>query len=144
VIDGGGCSGRAWRPALIAAHLALVPLAALDADLEHRYRLASCLNAARMFNPGLRVLFVTAGDGADTAALAPVRRYAAEVMAAHVAATVLDAASLRVARAGACACDDPGTPACAALEALYAEVYGQAGAVRSAGHVPTLHAFPQD
>jgi hypothetical protein len=76
-------------------------------------------------------LFEAAGDrGVEgepgRAGLAAVRRYAAEVMAAHLATTMLDVRLLGVARAGACACDARGTPACAAIEALYAEVYGEA------------------
>lgn len=143
VIDGGPCDGRAWRPALIAAHLALVPLAAREADPARRYRLAACLNAARMFNPGLRVLFVALRDvDVDVDALAAVRRYAAEVMAGHVAGTALDAAGLRVACAGACACDEPGTPACAALESLYAEVYGAVPRDTGALRTTPIHALP--
>lgn len=100
LVDAGGCDGRAWRPALIAARLALVPLAAQDADLDRNYRLAAQLNVARMFNPGLHVLFVPAADGAAgqsaAAALAAsaVRAYAGEVMAARVLPGLLEVDAL--------------------------------------------------
>jgi chromosome partitioning protein len=90
VIDAGG-DGPACRSALIAAQVALVPLTPDQADVDTRYGLIARLNHARMFNPGLRVLFVTVGGASDPAphALCAMRAYAAQVMSAGVAATVL-------------------------------------------------------
>jgi chromosome partitioning protein len=90
VIDAGG-DGPACRSALIAAQVALVPLTPDQADVDARYSLIARLNHARMFNPGLRVLFVTVGGASDPAPHAPcaMRAYAAQVMSAGVAATAL-------------------------------------------------------
>jgi chromosome partitioning protein len=90
VIDAGD-DGPAGRSALIAAHVALVPLTPDQADVDARYGLIARLNQARMFNPGLRVLFVAVGGAFDPAphALYAMRAYAAQVMSAGVAATVL-------------------------------------------------------
>jgi len=110
VIDAGRC-----RRALIAADVAIVPVAPAAADPDRDYDLVAALNAARIFNPGLHVLFLTVADGdaadpADPAGmrrgLARVRGYAAEVLSAHVADTVVPRAALCGARPGACAADD--------------------------------------
>ncbi|WP_296952743.1 hypothetical protein [uncultured Massilia sp.] len=109
LVDAGGCAARDCCCALAAAQVALVPVAPGDADPVRNYGLIARLNAARMANPGLRVLFVALGDGAPQA-LRTVQAYAREVMSGHVAATVLDAAALR----------DDGS-----LAALGDEVFGQ-------------------
>ena len=90
VIDAGG-DGPACRSALIAAQVALVPLTPEQADVDTRYGLIARLNHTRMFNPGLRVLFVAVDGASDPAphALCALRAYAAQVMSAGVAATVL-------------------------------------------------------
>lgn len=111
VIDAGDCASRACRCALGAAQLALVPIAPHDADAASHYQLIAHLNAARMFNPDLRVLFVAA-DARD-GELATVRAYAAEVMSGHVAATVIRRAAL----------EDDTAPG---LAALSREVFGAA------------------
>ncbi|CAN7722765.1 hypothetical protein [Duganella sp. LjRoot269] len=90
VIDTAGRDSADNRAALIAARLAVVPLAPSQADLAGQYALIARLNAARMFNPGLRVLFVLVGD-ADASELAAVRAYVAHVMSATLAHTVLHA-----------------------------------------------------
>lgn len=123
LIDAGDCASQACRAALVAFQVALVPIAARDADPARHYGLIARLNAARMFNPGLRVLFVAADAGAED--LRAVRAYAAEVMAGHVAATVLDRAALAAGAAepGRCACD--GADAAArGVAALGHEVFG--------------------
>nr|WP_052171146.1 ParA family protein [Massilia sp. JS1662] len=109
VIDAGG-DGPACRSALIAAQVALVPLAPEQADVDARYGLIARLNHARMFNPGLRVLFVAIGGAHDPApaALCAMRAYAAQVMSAGVADTVLHLPDYRSA---------------AEMAALYEEVY---------------------
>jgi len=137
LVGAGGCDSAECRCALVAAQVAIVPIAACDADAAAHYRLIARLNAARMFNPGLRVLFAAVTedeDGAMAAAgLARVRAYAREVMGGRVAATVLPLAALRAAtaRAGACACDADGDrDAGAALEALCHEAFGGQAARR--------------
>lgn len=79
------------RTALIAARLAIVPIRADQADLERHYPLIARLNAARMFNPGLRVLFVAAAGANDPTAaeMLRVRSYVAQVMAATLFPTVI-------------------------------------------------------
>lgn len=86
--DGRDASGRA---ALIAAKLAIVPIQPNQANLECHYALIARLNAARMFNPGLRVMFVIAAGAAEPsdAELARIRAYVAQVMAATLCATVI-------------------------------------------------------
>lgn len=86
--DGRDAGGRA---ALIAARLAIVPIHPGEADCECHYALIARLNAARMFNPGLRVMFVIAAGPAEPsdAELARIRAYVAQVMAATLCATVI-------------------------------------------------------
>ena len=105
VIDTGWGDAHAIRCALIAARLAVVPVTAQQADLSAHYGLIAYLNAARMFNPGLHVMFVAVGVG-EGFQMAAVRTYAAHVMPATLASTVL--------RDGADARE---------LDALYHEVY---------------------
>ena len=62
VIDTGGQDTLASRAALIAARLVVVPLAP---DPSSRQQLTTRLDAARMFNPGLRVLYAPFGDTGD-------------------------------------------------------------------------------
>ncbi len=97
LINACACGADACCAALAAADVALVPLAPEAADAGRHYGLIARLNAARMRNPGLRVLFVAvcAGAAPDARALDAVRAYAREVMSAHVAHAVLDGAALR-------------------------------------------------
>nr|WP_314538965.1 hypothetical protein [uncultured Massilia sp.] len=123
LVAAGDCASDECRSALAAAQVALVPIAPEEADAQRHYALIARLNAARMFNPGLRVLFVATGSGQDAAAadcLQAVRAYAAEVMSGHVAATVLDRSALL---------DSAGS-----LAALSNEVFGAAHARRHAAH----------
>lgn len=123
LVAAGDCASDECRSALAAAQVALVPIAPEEADAQRHYALIARLNAARMFNPGLRVLFVATGSGQDASAadcLQTVRAYAAEVMSGHVAATVLDRSALLDSAAG--------------LAALSHEVFGAAHARRHAAH----------
>jgi len=133
VVAAGACDSPECRSALVAAQVAIVPIAARDADPAGHYRLIARLNAARMFNPGLRVLFAALGDAGTEEDLTPagmarIRGYAREVMAGQVAPMPLDAEALRVAGGGTgtCVCDGDGasTPALAALDALCAVAFG--------------------
>jgi cellulose biosynthesis protein BcsQ len=147
VVDAGDGNGAECRGALIAAQVVLVPLAPEHADIDVRYRLIARLNNARMFNPGLRVLFVTAGGEQDPApqALAALRAYAAQVMSAGVAGTVLHLPALLWGAdlPGRCACDFESSAGAAEMAALYEEVYRASSAAspawRSASPFP-VHA----
>lgn len=122
-----GCGGPECRWALIAAQVALVPLAPDHADIDTHYECIARLNSARMFNPGLRVLFVAmAGERTPTPPeLAAVRAHAAQVLAAGVAETVvhLPALAWGTDMPGRCACDIESSTGAAEMATLYGEVY---------------------
>jgi chromosome partitioning protein len=92
VIDITGCAAEIGRPALISAQLAIVLLHVDEARLDKDYRLISQLNAARMFNPGLHVLFAVIAGQCDPspAEIAAVRAYCAEVMSAKLCPTMIE------------------------------------------------------
>jgi chromosome partitioning protein len=73
----------------------VVPVTPGQVDLDSQYQLIARLNAARMFNPGLRVLFVLVGvDGAPSdEERAAVRAFAARVMSATLASTIIRGAA---------------------------------------------------
>lgn len=128
LVAAGDCGSEECRSALAAAQVALVPIAPEEADAGRHYALIARLNAARMFNPGLRVLFVATPDGEGTAAadgVHAVRAYAAEVMSGHVAATVLDRRALLAG---------PGVGIDDGIAALSTEVFGGAHARHHAIH----------
>jgi len=91
VIDTEGRDTAESRAALIAARLVVVPVTPMQVDLSTQYQLIARLNAARMFNPGLRVLFVLVGgiDEPTAEERAAVRAYASRVMSATLANTVV-------------------------------------------------------
>jgi chromosome partitioning protein len=91
VIDTEGRDTAESRTALIAARLAVVPVTPAQVDLHSQYQLIARLNSARMFNPGLRVLFVLVGGADDPSEeeRAAVRAYVARVMSATLASTVI-------------------------------------------------------
>ena len=134
LVGAGGCDSPECRSALLAAQLAIVPIAARDADAAVHYRLIARLNAARMFNPDLRVLFVMVTDeeAAGSSDMARVRDYAREVMGGRVAASVLPAAALQAATPGGCACDAAPASVGAALDTLCREAFGGAHGRRRA------------
>jgi chromosome partitioning protein len=89
VIDTEGRDTAESRAALIAARLVVVPVTPDQADLSSQYKLIARLNCARMFNPGLRVLFVLVAEDPSEVERATVRAYAARVMSATLASTIL-------------------------------------------------------
>lgn len=91
VIDTEGRDTTESRAALIAARLVVVPVTPRQVDLVSQYKLIARLNSARMFNPGLRVLFVLVGGPAEPTdeERAAVRAYVARVMSATLASTVI-------------------------------------------------------
>jgi chromosome partitioning protein len=127
VIDADGGNALECRCALIAAHVALVPLTPEHTDVDARYELIARLNSARMFNPGLRVLFVAAGGEHDPASgeLCAMRAYAAQVMSAGMAATILHLPALQWGAdiPGRCATDIDSSSGAAETAALHEEVY---------------------
>jgi chromosome partitioning protein len=127
VIDTDGGNGHECRAALIMAQIAVVPLAPDQADAGIHYDLIARLNNARMFNPGLRVLFVTAGSEHDPAPgeLRAIRNYVAQVMAGGLASTILHSPALLWGgnRPGLCASDIESSTGTAEMAALYEEVF---------------------
>jgi chromosome partitioning protein len=89
VIDTEGRDTAEGRAALIAARLVVVPVTPDRVDLSSQYKLIARLNSARMFNPGLRVLFVLVADHPSDEECAAVRAYTARVMSATLASTVI-------------------------------------------------------
>jgi chromosome partitioning protein len=127
VIDTAGCTSYECRCALIAAQVVVVPLAPEHADLDKEYRLIAQLNSARMFNPGLRVLFVATSGERDLAMTERllVHAYAGQVMSAGLAATTIHLPVLRwgADAPGRCACDRDSNAGAAEMAALYHEVF---------------------
>ncbi|NVE00673.1 hypothetical protein [Massilia sp. BJB1822] len=127
LIDAGTRDTPECRCALIAAKLVLVPVHANEVDLASQYALICRLNTARMYNPGLRVLFVmVSGDtDLDEAERAAMRAYVSRVMSASLASTVLHEPATRDYGAGRCVFDaeicDP--EQAAEIRALYDEVF---------------------
>ncbi|THC43214.1 hypothetical protein [Massilia sp. Mn16-1_5] len=121
------CSGQECRHALLAAQVALVPFAPRHANVGANYGLIARLNSARMFNPGLCVLFVTAAGDHDPPPqeLDALRVYAGEVMAGSLADTIVHLPALLpgVAFPGHCASDIESSTGAAEMAALYGEVY---------------------
>jgi len=119
----------ASRAALIAARTVVVPVTAGQVDLESQYQLIARLNSARMFNPGLRVLFVIMGGCADPSGveMSAVRAYVAHVMSASLAGTVIhtQGATGSACASTQCVCEAPERNARAAAEMkeLYREVF---------------------
>jgi chromosome partitioning protein len=109
VIDITGCGGEICHPALISTQLVIVLLHVQEARLDKKYGLISQLNAARMFNPGLHVVFAVIAGESDPSPTEreAVRTYCAEVMAAKLCGTMIE----------------PGVQP--SLEALYKKVFEQ-------------------
>jgi chromosome partitioning protein len=127
LISTGDGDSQDCRSALIAARVVVVPIEPGQVDLDTHYQLVARLNAARMFNPGLRVLFVIVGPASAPSerAAAAIRTYVAHVMSATLAKTVVHVAPACVYGQGRCVCDaetcDP--QAAADMHALYNEVF---------------------
>jgi chromosome partitioning protein len=129
VIDTEGRDTLESRSALIAAKVVVVPVTADQVDLASQYKLIARLNSARMFNPGLRVLFVLVGGADDPSeeALAAVRAYVSRVMSATLASTMIheQGAVHAACGRGRCVCDGANceSRAVAEMSALYREVF---------------------
>jgi len=127
VIATDGADSPECRRALIAARVALVPLAPEHVDAAAGRELVTRLDNARMFNPGLRVLFVTVGGERDPppAAQAGVCAYADRMPTAGVAAAIVHLPALQWGAdvPGRCVSDIDGSAGAAEMRALYEEVY---------------------
>jgi chromosome partitioning protein len=127
LIDAGTRDTPECRCALIAARLVLVPVHVDEVDLASQYALIARLNAARIFNPGLRVKFIMVSEHDDPSdeERAAVRAYVSRVMSATLASTVLHEPAANDYGSGRCVCDaetcDP--QLVAEMRALYDEVY---------------------
>lgn len=131
VIDTGQRDTLESRAALIAARLVIVPVRTSQVDLASQYQLIARLNSARMFNPGLHVLFVVVSGQSDPSGeeLAAIRAYVSRVMSAKLASTVIHERAAFLSEPGRCLCDSDSDTGDAreALEmrALYGEVYAK-------------------
>lgn len=127
LIDAGARDSEACRCVLASAPLVLVPVRGDAIDLDCQYRLLARLNAARIFNPDMRVLFVAVGsaEGLTPQERAAVLAHVTRVQGASLADTVLHRPGAFDYGAGRCVCDaetcDP--EAAAEMHALYREVY---------------------
>ncbi len=127
VINIGSVDGPEARSALIASQLAVVVDKCLSESPQQDPLLAG-LTCARQFNPGLKILFVRAGELASSAeSAAAMRTSLAPLLGARLAATVLVSDASQAYGAGGCLWDGPvRDPASAAqLHALYLEIFGQ-------------------
>ena len=127
LIDAGTRDTNGCRCVLAASRLVVVPVRGSALDLDLQYRLLARLNAARAFNPAMRVLFVAVSGpaGPDAIERAAVLAHVARVQGATLASTVLHAPAAFDYGPGRCVsdaetCDPDGA---AAMHALYDEVY---------------------
>lgn len=138
LVDAGARDTEECRCVLASARLVVVPVRGSEIDLDCQYRLLGRLNAARVFNPGMRVLFVAvsgaAGPGADERAA--VLAHVARVQDASLSNVVLHQPTAHDYGPGRCVCDaetcDP--EAAGEMHALYDEVYAS---------LPKISTMPQ-
>lgn len=129
VIDTAGRNTAESRSVFVAAKLVLVLVRPRMAALATQYQLIDTLNAARVFNPAIRVLFVIVGDDNHLTQdeLATARAYMSRVALASLASTTVRAPDEHEYGVGRCICDaetcDP--ERAAEMHALYREVYGR-------------------
>ena len=130
VIDTAGRNTAEARSTFVAAKLVLVPVRPRMAALATQYQLIDTLNAARVFNPAIRVLFAIVDDNNHLTQeeLATGRAYMSRVALASLALTTVRAPEEHQYGVGRCVCDaetcDP--ERAAEMHALDREVYGQA------------------
>ncbi len=91
VIDTEGRDSMGSRSALVAARIAIIPIRPDQMDPASEAKLIVRVDTARLFNPGLRVLFVIAcaKDDPSTQEFADVRSLVAQVTTATLAKTVI-------------------------------------------------------
>lgn len=133
IVDAGDRNSDDCHGVLIAAKLVLVPVRGAEIDLARQYALIERIKAARMFNHGLRALFVavTGPAGLQAEERAAIHAHVARLDQAVLANTVLcDPATLEYGP-GRCVCDaetcDP--DAAQQMHDLYDEACALASAV---------------
>lgn len=127
LVDAGTRDTDECRCVLASARLVVVPVRGSEIDLDCQYRLLARLNAARAFNPGMRVLFVAVcgAEGPGVEERAAVLAHVARVQDASLANVVLHQPAAHDYGPGRCVSDaetcDP--EAAGEMHALYDEVY---------------------
>ena len=127
LVDAGARDTEECRCVLGSARLVVVPVRGAEIDLDCQYRLLARLNAARVFNPGMRVLFVAVcgAEGPRMEERAAVLAHVARVQDASLANVVLHQPAAHDYGPGRCVSDaetcDP--ESAAEMHALYDEVY---------------------
>lgn len=107
VIDAGSRNTEDCHAVLLAAKVVVVPVRSDDINPASQYVLIERINAARLFNPGLCVLFVMVSDLAmpSRADRAAVVAHVARLRCAELASTVLLTPTACDYGPGRCACD---------------------------------------
>ncbi|MDY0976988.1 hypothetical protein SOM61_18645 [Massilia sp. CFBP9012] len=127
LVDAGARDTEECRCVLASARLVVVPVRGAEIDLDCQYRLLARLNAARVFNPGMRVLFVAVcgAGGPLMEERAAVLAHVTRVQDASLANVVLHQPAAHDYGPGRCVSDaetcDP--ESAAEMHALYDEVY---------------------
>ena len=127
LVDAGARDTEECRCVLASARLVVVPVRGGEIDLDCQYRLLTRLNAARVFNPAMRVLFVAVcgAEGPVMEERAAVLAHVARVQDASLANVVLHQPAAHDYGPGRCVCDaetcDP--ESAGEMHALYDEVY---------------------
>lgn len=129
VIDTEGRDSMGSRSALIAARVVVIPMRARQIDLGRQETLIRRVQAARVFNPGLRVLVVISRAEHDISAkdVNAVKGFAARIPSAVLIETIIheEAALCEAFDEGLsipeCRSDD--NPAVAAMRSIYQEVF---------------------
>ncbi|RNF30639.1 hypothetical protein NM04_11585 [Massilia aurea] len=127
LIDAGARDTEECRCVLASARLVVVPVRGAEIDLDCQYRLLARLNAARVFNPGMRVLFVAVcgADGPRMEERAAVLAHVTRVQDASLSNVVLHQPAAHDYGPGRCVSDaetcDP--ESAGEMHALYDEVY---------------------
>jgi chromosome partitioning protein len=133
VVDMAGYDTAQARSVFATVNLVLVPVLPRMAGLATQYQLITSLNAARLHNPAIRVVFAIVGEQAPATEdeLAIARAYASRVALASLASTTVCVPAELDYGIGRCVCDaetcDP--ERAAEMHALYREVYAQAPSV---------------
>jgi chromosome partitioning protein len=142
VVDAGTHNTDDCYGVLVAAKLALVPVRGDAIDLGRQYALIERIRAARMYNHGLRTLFVTVGGNGEPSA---DERAAALAHVARLDGSTLATTTLRNLTGfhygpGRCICDaetcDPDSAR--QMRELCEEVFASATAAQGSSHDPRI------
>jgi chromosome partitioning protein len=142
VVDAGTHNTDDCYGLLVAAKLALVPVRGDAIDLGRQYALIERIRAARLFNHGLRTLFVAVGGSSEPSAdeRAATRAHVSRLDGATLATTTLRNLTGFHYGPGRCVCDaetcDPDSAR--QLRELYDEVYASANAPQGSSQDPRI------